>query len=179
MWRQMFYQASTGILLAQLILLCLLAVKKSGAAAGVAAPLPFITLIFMRAAATTFWRPMEGLSLLVAARRDAAAGVEGAGGAIGSARGAAKKDDDLATAYEDGAAGGGTVGTAGTGGTAASKAGVDPYTAPAFRFDAATHAALLADAAVAKGVAEGGDDAALLARFPEAAAGEGGAGGAV
>jgi hypothetical protein len=174
MWRQLFYQASTGLLLAQLILLCLLAVKKSGAAAGVAAPLPFVTLVFVRAAAATFWRPMEGLSLLVAARRDAAAGA-------GSGQlGAARKGGDLAAACENGATGGGTAGAASTGGAAAgaatSKAGVDPYTAPAFRFDAAAHAALLADAAAAKGVAAGGDDAALLARFPEAAASEGGAG---
>lgn len=50
-------------------------------------PLPFLTLIFLRVAHTTFWPPMASLSLLAAAERDALEAEAGAlqdGGAGGA-----------------------------------------------------------------------------------------------
>ena len=53
-------------------MICLLALKKSVAGPLIIIPLPFITFIFMNAAYSRFWPPMDALSLLAASELDAA-----------------------------------------------------------------------------------------------------------
>jgi len=136
-WTRIFYQICTGLLIFHLIMICLLALKKSVAGPIICIPLPFLTIAFMRAASSTFWRPMEALSLMAAAELDA-------------------KQSDVApgsaTAVDAGANGG---------------AAADPtalYLSPSFTVDATAHAALLDDCKRMKSVLDGGFDADLFSR---------------
>ena len=52
-------------------MICLLAIKETVAPPLILLPLPFLTLAYAYAAHTTFYPPMQTLSLLVAADRDA------------------------------------------------------------------------------------------------------------
>jgi hypothetical protein len=70
-WPRIFNQVCTGLIIFHLIMICLLALKKSIAGPVICIPLPFLTLAFMRTVSTTFWRPMEALSLMAAAELDA------------------------------------------------------------------------------------------------------------
>jgi len=70
-WPRIFHQVVTGLFAFQLIMICLLALKKSIAAPIIMIPLPIFTIIFMQAAHSTFWRPLEHLSLMAAAEGDA------------------------------------------------------------------------------------------------------------
>jgi hypothetical protein len=83
-WPRIFYQVVTGLYMFQLVMICLLALKKSIAAPIICIPLPFLTFIFGRTAAGNFWRPMEALSLMSAADIDAK---EGAAGAVATVDG--------------------------------------------------------------------------------------------
>jgi hypothetical protein len=69
-WTPIFHQIITGVFTFHAVMVCLLSLKKSVAGPLIVIPLPFLTFIFCRAAAATFWRPMEALSLMAAAQID-------------------------------------------------------------------------------------------------------------
>lgn len=69
-WPRIFSQCSTGLVIFQLVMICILAIKKSVAGPLIVLPLPFITIVFMNSAASTFWRPMHALSLMAASEID-------------------------------------------------------------------------------------------------------------
>jgi hypothetical protein len=81
-------QLVAALVVAQITLIGLLGIKEVVAPPLIVLPLPFLTLIFLRVAHTTFWPPMASLSLLAAAERDAleaeaaGTGEGGAGGAL-------------------------------------------------------------------------------------------------
>ncbi|KAL4515648.1 hypothetical protein Ndes2437B_g07075 [Nannochloris sp. 'desiccata'] len=139
-WPRIFNQICTGLIIFQLVMICLLALKKSIAAPIICIPLPFLTLVFMRAASSTFWRPMEALSLMAAAELDAKQGAVAPGSATaGSAGGAASTAD----------------------------AAADPtalYLSPSFDVDMTAHTDLLDDCKRMKSVLDGGADADLFNR---------------
>jgi len=71
-WLRVFDQCITGLVLFQLTMVCLLAVKEVVAPPLVVLPLPLITLAFCYAAHAKFWPPMVTLSMMSAGTRDAA-----------------------------------------------------------------------------------------------------------
>lgn len=90
-WPRMFYEMMTGLFCFQLIMICLLALKKSVAAPIICIPLPFLNIIFMQAVGSTFWEPMVALCTMAAAeidRKEAAV-----------ADGGAHVEEDVATKY--------------------------------------------------------------------------------
>lgn len=69
-WPRILHQVVTGLFIFQAVTICLLALKKSIAGPIIVVPLPFITVVFLQAVHSTFWRPMEKLSLMTAADID-------------------------------------------------------------------------------------------------------------
>lgn len=69
-WRNIHNQIMTGLFLFQLVMICLLALKKSIAAPIIIIPLPFITLYYIMLVRSTFWKPMRALSLMAATEID-------------------------------------------------------------------------------------------------------------
>jgi hypothetical protein len=140
-WPRIFNQVITGLFIFQLVMICLLALKKSVAAPIICIPLPFLTIVFLRSAAGNFWRPMEALSLMAAAEIDAK---EGALAAEAAPAAAAVKS------VADGAV-----------------EGADPtalYLSPSFDTDKTAHNALVDDCKRMKAVLDGGADDELFKR---------------
>jgi hypothetical protein len=153
-------QLVAALVVAQITLIGLLGIKEVVAPPLIVLPLPFLTLIFLRVAHTTFWPPMASLSLLAAAERDAleaeaGAGEGGEGGAL---------DAEVAGRY---------VHPAFTIDDAAHEALVRQCHAAAAAQAASDVAALaaLADAAPGEAGTESEDDGALLAAAAEPPAG--------
>ena len=69
-WPRIFKQICTALFIFQLVMICLLALKKSVAGPIIIVPLPFLTFVFMGSVSSTFWRPMEALSLMAASELD-------------------------------------------------------------------------------------------------------------
>ena len=142
-WPRMFGQICTGLIIFQLVMICLLALKKSVGGPIIIIPLLFFTFYYMSAAAATFWRPMEALSLMAASELDT------------------KEANPLLIG------GGGDRAAAGTADGDALVKSQDPtglYLSPAFDVDDQEHAQTVDDCKRLKAVLDGGEDEKLFQR---------------
>lgn len=71
-WPQVFWQVFTGLIIFQLMMIAILAIKETIAPPLIVLPLPFLTILYSKAVTSTFFPPMKNLSMIAAADRDEA-----------------------------------------------------------------------------------------------------------